>query len=200
MNILNKIASLFKTESDSISDKSDSSGMVVSEELKSFLENEVLDGLDINSDHFWSSLENIIEEFGPRNKELLAKRESIQTQIDDWHLQRKGDEHDHNEYKNFLKEIGYIVPDSGDFKITTQNVDNEIKTIAGPQLVVPVMNARFALNAANARWGSLYDALYGTDVISEDDGATKVGAYNPIRGDKVIAFAKDFLDSTIPLE
>ena len=200
MNILNKIASLFKTDSDSISDKSDSNGMVVSEELKSFLENEVLDGLDINSDHFWSSLENIIAEFGPRNKELLAKRESIQTQIDDWHLQRKGDEHDHNEYKNFLKEIGYIVPDSGDFKITTQNVDNEIKTIAGPQLVVPVMNARFALNAANARWGSLYDALYGTDVISEDDGATKAGAYNPIRGDKVIAFAKDFLDSTIPLD
>ena len=200
MNILNKIVSLFKTKTDSNSVKPDSKKMLVSEELKNFLEDEVLDGLDINSNHFWSSLENIINEFAPRNKELLSKREKIQSQIDEWHINRKGTEHNHEEYKNFLKDIGYIVPDTGDFKITTENVDAEIKTIAGPQLVVPVMNARFALNAANARWGSLYDALYGTDVISEEDGASKTGSYNPVRGDKVIAFAKAFLDSTIPLE
>ena len=127
-------------------------------------------------------------------------REEIQEKIDNWHIERKGSEHNHEEYKKFLEEIGYIVPRSSKFSITTDNVDPEIKTIAGPQLVVPVMNARFALNAANARWGSLYDALYGTDVIDEEDGATREGGYNPIRGDKVISFAKNFLDETIPLE
>ncbi|MDA8857536.1 malate synthase G [Gammaproteobacteria bacterium] len=202
MNILNKIASFFKTQaetSSAVPESQEPQSMQVSGELKSFLENEVLDGLDISSEHFWSSLESILAEFGPRNKALLDKREVIQSQIDEWHLARKNTDHDHEEYKDFLKEIGYIVPDTGDFTISTSDVDDEIKTIAGPQLVVPVMNARFALNAANARWGSLYDALYGTDVISEDNGATKAGAYNPVRGDKVIAFAKDFLDSTIPL-
>ncbi|MDA8854147.1 malate synthase G [Gammaproteobacteria bacterium] len=202
MNILNKIASFFNTQTDTSSVKSESQepqSMQVSGELKSFLENEVLEGLDISPEHFWNSLESIIAEFGPRNKALLLKREVIQSQIDEWHLARKNTDHDHEEYKDFLKEIGYIVPDTGDFTISTSDVDDEIKTIAGPQLVVPVMNARFALNAANARWGSLYDALYGTDVISEDNGATKAGAYNPVRGDKVIAFAKDFLDLTIPL-
>ncbi|MDC1444199.1 malate synthase G [Gammaproteobacteria bacterium] len=203
MNILNKIASFFKTQtetSSAVPESQESQSMQVSGELKSFLENDVLDGLDISPEHFWSSLESILAEFGPRNKALLDKREVIQSQIDEWHLARKNTDHDHEEYKDFLKEIGYIVPDTGDFTISTSNVDDEIKTIAGPQLVVPVMNARFALNAANARWGSLYDALYGTDVISEDNGATKAGAYNPVRGDKVITFAKDFLDSTIPLE
>ncbi|MDA7857125.1 malate synthase G [Gammaproteobacteria bacterium] len=202
MNILNKIASFFKTQaetSSAVPESQEPQSMQVSGELKSFLENEVLDGLDISPEHFWSSLESILAEFGPRNKALLDKREVIQSQIDGWHLARKNTDHDHEEYKDFLKEIGYIVPDTGDFTISTSDVDDEIKTIAGPQLVVPVMNARFALNAANARWGSLYDALYGTDVISEDNGATKAGAYNPVRGDKVIAFAKDFLDSTIPL-
>ncbi|MDA7821178.1 malate synthase G [Gammaproteobacteria bacterium] len=202
MNILNKIASFFKTQaetSSAVPESQEPQSMQVSGELKSFLENEVLDGLDISPEHFWSSLESILAEFGPRNKALLDKREVIQSQIDEWHLARKNTDHDHEEYKDFLKEIGYIVPDTGDFTISTSDVDDEIKTIAGPQLVVPVMNARFALNAANARWGSLYDALYGTDVISEDNGATKAGAYNPVRGDKVIAFAKDFLDSTIPL-
>ncbi|MDA7702920.1 malate synthase G [Gammaproteobacteria bacterium] len=202
MNILNKIASLFKTQtetSSAVPESQEPQSMQVSGELKSFLENEVLDGLDISPEHFWSSLESILAEFGPRNKALLDKREVIQSQIDEWHLARKNTDHDHEEYKDFLKEIGYIVPDTGDFTISTSDVDDEIKTIAGPQLVVPVMNARFALNAANARWGSLYDALYGTDVISEDNGATKAGAYNPVRGDKVITFAKDFLDSTIPL-
>ena len=202
MNILNKIASFFKTQADTSSaepENQEPKSMQVSGELKNFLENEVLEGLDISPEHFWSSLESILAEFGPRNKALLDKREVIQSQIDEWHLARKNTEHNHEEYKDFLKEIGYIVPDTGDFTISTSDVDDEIKTIAGPQLVVPVMNARFALNAANARWGSLYDALYGTDVISEDNGATKAGAYNPVRGDKVIAFAKDFLDSTIPL-
>ena len=115
MNILNKIVSLFKTKTDSNSVKPDSKKMLVSEELKNFLEDEVLDGLDINSDHFWSSLENIINEFAPRNKELLSKREKIQSQIDEWHINRKGTEHNHEEYKIFLKDIGYIVPDTGDF-------------------------------------------------------------------------------------
>ena len=155
--------------------------------------------LDISKDHFWSSFETIVNEFSPRNKDLLQKRENIQAKIDTWHIDRKGQDFNFTEYKSFLTEIGYIAPRSEDFKISTDNVDPEIKTIAGPQLVVPVMNARFALNAANARWGSLYDALYGTDVISESDGAEKVGGYNPVRGDKVIDFAKNFLDETIPL-
>jgi len=171
----------------------------ISDDLKNFLSNEVLDGLDMDSEYFWSSFESILNEFGPRNKKLLEKREIIQSQIDKWHIERRGTVHNHIDYKDFLKEIGYLVEDKGDFHISTDNVDPEIKTIAGPQLVVPVMNARFALNAANARWGSLYDALYGTDVISEDDGATKASSYNPIRGDRVIVFARKFLDETIPL-
>ena len=171
----------------------------ISDNLKNFLTNEVLGGLDMSPEYFWSSFEKILDEFGPRNQELLKKREMIQSQIDEWHIKRRGTAHNHDEYKDFLQDIGYLVEDKGDFQISTKNVDPEIKTIAGPQLVVPVMNARFALNAANARWGSLYDALYGTDIISEDGGATKSGSYNPIRGDKVIAFAKKFLDETIPL-
>ena len=171
----------------------------VSIKLDEFLTSEVLPDLNITSDHFWQSLEAIVQEFGPRNRELLGLRETIQQKIDDWHLSNKGQTHDFESYKSFLKEIGYLTEDKGEFTIETQNVDPEIATIAGPQLVVPVMNARFALNAANARWGSLYDALYGTDMISEDDGATRAGAYNPVRGNKVIAFAKNFLDEHFPL-
>ncbi|MDB4055989.1 malate synthase G [Gammaproteobacteria bacterium] len=171
----------------------------VSIKLDEFLTSEVLPDLNITSDHFWQSLEVIVQEFGPRNRELLGLRETIQQKIDDWHLSNKGQTHDFESYKSFLKGIGYLTEDKGEFTIETQNVDPEIATIAGPQLVVPVMNARFALNAANARWGSLYDALYGTDMISEDDGATRAGAYNPVRGDKVIAFAKNFLDEHFPL-
>ena len=203
MNIFNKLASIFKSPSldeDKNQDTSSALSIKVSHQLKDFLDNEVLDGLDVSSDAFWSSFEEILDEFTPRNKALLERREDIQSQIDTWHIERKGDEHNHDEYKSFLKDIGYLAPRSGDFSITTSNVDPEIKTIAGPQLVVPVMNARFALNAANARWGSLYDALYGTDVISEDDGAQREGGYNSVRGDKVIAFAKNFLDETVPLE
>ena len=203
MNIFTKLASLFKSDDSRVDDDvktSPSMSLKVSKDIKDFLENEVLDGLDISSDHFWKSFEEILNEFSPRNKELLEKREDIQSSIDAWHIERRGSEHNHMEYKSFLEEIGYIAPRSEDFTITTSNVDPEIKTIAGPQLVVPVMNARFALNAANARWGSLYDALYGTDVIGDEDGAKREGGYNPIRGDKVIAFAKNFLDETIPLE
>ena len=171
----------------------------VAEELSSFLSTEVLPGLEISEDHFWSSLEKIIQEFSPRNKELLDIRELMQSKIDAWHLANPGEEKNLDVYKDFLKEIGYLLPEGEDFKITTKNVDPEISTIAGPQLVVPVMNARFALNAANARWGSLYDALYGTDMISEDDGASRAGAYNSIRGNKVIAFSKNFLDEHFAL-
>ena len=171
----------------------------VSTDLEAFLKSEVLPGLDLSEDHFWTSLENIIHEFSPRNKELLDIRESMQGQIDAWHLANPGGEKNLDVYKDFLKDIGYLLPEGEDFKITTENVDPEISSIAGPQLVVPVMNARFALNAANARWGSLYDALYGTDMISEDEGASRAGAYNPIRGDKVIAFSKNFLDEYFAL-
>ena len=198
MNIFTKIASVFSSKNSENNTKELS--LKISSDLKDFLEGEVLPGLDINANTFWKSFESIVNEFAPRNKELLEKREDIQSTIDKWHLDRKGEQHNHDEYKKFLEEIGYIAPRSPDFLITTDNVDPEIKTIAGPQLVVPVMNARFALNAANARWGSLYDALYGTDVISENDGAKREGGYNPVRGDKVIEFAKNFLDETIPLE
>jgi malate synthase len=171
----------------------------VSPELDSFLRNEVLPGLDIQPDQFWNAFETVLAEFAERNKSLLDKREDIQKQIDDWHLARKGSDHNHEEYLNFLKDIGYLLDEGDDFEITTQNVDDEIKTVAGAQLVVPVMNARFALNAANARWGSLYDALYGTDMISEEGGAERSGPYNSVRGNKVIEFSKTFLDDSVPL-
>ena len=201
MNILKKLATLFNNqESETVETNSDSISLTISSHLKDFLENEVIVGLNITKEHFWSSFEKIVNEFSPRNKALLQKREDIQSKIDSWHIDHKDEDFNSNKYKTFLTDIGYIAPRSPDFTISTDNVDPEIKTIAGPQLVVPVMNARFALNAANARWGSLYDALYGTDVISEDDGAEKVGGYNPVRGDKVIHFAKNFLDETVPLE
>ena len=171
----------------------------VDQELDNFLRNEVVEGLDIAPDQFWNSFEKILEEFGPRNKNLLDKRKDIQNQIDAWHLSNKDKAHSHEDYVHFLKEIGYLLEEGDDFDITTQNVDEEIKTVAGAQLVVPVMNARFALNAANARWGSLYDALYGTDMISEDGGAERAGPYNSARGDKVIAFSKNFLDESVGL-
>ena len=171
----------------------------VSTKLESFLRLEVLPGLDLSEEHFWTSLENIINEFSTKNKTLLGIRESMQEQIDAWHLANPGQEKNLDVYKNFLKEIGYLLDEGEDFKITTENVDLEIASIAGPQLVVPVMNARFALNAANARWGSLYDALYGTDMISEENGASRVGAYNSVRGEKVIVFAKKFLDENFAI-
>ena len=171
----------------------------VSQELDNFLTHELLPGLDINPDAFWESFERVLDEFGPRNKELLAKRTEIQKTIDNWHISKKGSPHNHDEYVNFLKEIGYLLEEGDDFEITTQNVDEEIALVAGAQLVVPIMNARFSLNATNARWGSLYDALYGTDMISEEEGAEKSGPYNPVRGNKVIEFSKNFLDESVPL-
>ena len=171
----------------------------VSKELDDLINKKVCIGIDLEPENFWASFEKIIEEFTPRNRALLDKREDLQKKIDNWHLANKGKPIDKAEYKNFLKEIGYLLEEPEDFSIETKNVDPEIASIAGPQLVVPVMNARFALNAANARWGSLYDALYGTDVISEEDGAEKAGAYNPKRGAKVIEFSKKFLDENIPL-
>ena len=177
-----------------------SPAMQVDEDLKNFVNDELLNGLDITPDFFWQTLENLIYVYGPLNKSLLEKRKLLQDKIDEWHINNKDKNFNFDNYKNFLYEIGYIVPESDDFSIATKNVDPEISSIAGPQLVVPVMNARFALNAANARWGSLYDALYGTNIISEEGGASRVGSYNPARGEKVIAFAKEFLDETIPLE
>ena len=169
----------------------------VSEELDKLISEKVCVNIDVEPEQFWSSFNEIVKEFTPRNKALLAEREELQTKIDDWHKENK--EFDKETYKSFLKEIGYWVDTNEDFEIETTNVDAEISTIAGAQLVVPVMNARFALNAANARWGSLYDALYGTDMISEDDGAERGGAYNPVRGDKVIEFSKNFMNENFPL-
>ncbi len=165
--------------------------------LDRFLDDEVLSGLDVTADEFWEKFEGLLNEFHQRNKDLLAKRSSLQDQISTWH---KNNDFNLNEYKKFLHEIGYLEEVPDDFIITTKNTDPEISSIPGPQLVVPIMNARFALNATNARWGSLYDALYGTDVISENGGASKEGSYNQIRGNKVIDFSKQFLDDCLPIK
>ncbi len=169
----------------------------VSEELDKLISEKVCVNIDVEPEQFWNSFNEVVKEFTPRNKALLTEREELQTKIDNWHKENK--EFDKETYKSFLKEIGYWVDTNEDFKIETTNVDAEISTIAGAQLVVPVMNARFALNAANARWGSLYDALYGTDMITEDEGAERGGAYNPVRGDKVIEFSKNFMNENFPL-
>ena len=144
-------------------------------------------------------MDKYVHELAPINKKLLLTRSEIQKKIDNWHINNKGKEFNLKTYENFLKEIGYLVKEGNNFLIETKNVDAEISSIAGPQLVVPVMNARYSLNAANARWGSLYNALYGTDVISESNGAEKGKKYNYIRGEKVIKYARDFLDVNVPL-
>lgn len=173
-------------------------GLQVSTLLHDFVNNKALPGTGIDANAFWAGLESIVTEYAPRNRELLAKRDDIQAKIDAWHLEHK-DSFDFAAYKDFLKEIGYLLPEGEAFTVSTANVDDEITATAGPQLVVPVMNARFALNAANARWGSLYDALYGTDAIPSTDGAELGSTFNPVRGAKVIAFARDFLDEAAPL-
>jgi len=171
----------------------------VSTLLVDFINDELLPKLDIKANLFWSGFETIINDFTPRNTELLLERDVLQEKIDEWHRQNRGQGHDPEAYKKFLFEIGYLTDQNTEFEVSTANVDSEICSQAGPQLVVPVKNARFALNAANARWGSLYDALYGTDAISEEDGAERAGGYNPIRGQKVIKFSKNFLDCVCPL-
>lgn len=174
-------------------------GLQVAKVLFDFVNNEAIPGTGITADQFWAGADKVIHDLAPKNKALLAKRDDFQARIDTWHQTHAGQAHDPVAYKAFLQDIGYLLPEAADFQATTQNVDDEIARMAGPQLIVPVMNARFALNASNARWGSLYDALYGTDAISEADGAEKGQGYNKVRGDKVIAFARAFLDEAAPL-
>jgi malate synthase len=167
--------------------------------LVNLIENEVLPGLNLNAEYFWNSVADVLAEFTPRNEQLLTKRAELQAQIDTWHSDAANQPFDQQRYQLFLKEIGYLVEEKADFTISTKNVDDEVALVAGPQLVVPLMNARFSLNAANARWGSLYDALYGTDVIGNDNGAKQTKDFNPIRGRRVQAYARRFLDDTLPL-
>jgi len=174
-------------------------GLQVAKVLFDFVNNEAIPGTGVTADQFWAGADKVIHDLAPKNKALLAKRDDFQARIDTWHQTHAGQAHDPVAYKAFLQDIGYLLPEAADFQASTQNVDDEIARMAGPQLVVPVMNARFALNASNARWGSLYDALYGTDAISEADGAEKGQGYNKVRGDKVIAFARAFLDEAAPL-
>ena len=171
----------------------------VAEPLDAFVTNELAPASGVEPGAFWTALEEMLVELQPRAEALLKRRDDLQAQIDQWHVDRRGQAHDHEAYVNFLHDIGYLVPEPDGVAVATANVDPEIASVAGPQLVVPVDNARYALNAANARWGSLYDALYGTDVIPEDDGATRGGAYNPVRGAKVIAYGRDLLDQHAPL-
>ena len=170
--------------------------LAIAKELYDFIENEALPGSGIDSATYWKNFEQVVVDLSPKNKALLEKREALQKQIDEWH---RNNTFELEAYKAFLTDIGYLEPEVADFQITTENVDEEIALLAGAQLVVPVRNARYSLNAANARWGSLYDALYGFDVISDEGGAEKGKGYNPARGAKVIAFAKNFLNETFPL-
>jgi malate synthase len=167
--------------------------------LYRFIEDKVLPGTGIKSADFWKGFDEIVKDLTPKNAALLAKRDHLQAQIDEWHKAHPGPIKDMPAYRQFLEKIGYIEPVPADVSADTKNVDDELALQAGPQLVVPLLNARYALNAANARWGSLYDALYGSDVISEEDGASKAGGYNPVRGAKVVAYARQFLDQAVPL-
>ncbi len=174
-------------------------GLQVATNLYRFIEDQVLPGTGVESGTFWKGFDAIVSDLAPRNIALLAERDRLQTELDTWHKANPGPIKDMVAYRGFLEKIGYLVPQPADAKITTANVDDELATQAGPQLVVPILNARYALNAANARWGSLYDALYGTDAISEEGGAEKGKGYNPVRGAKVIAFARQVLDDNAPL-
>ena len=173
-------------------------GLAIDEKLHDFLLQEAIPGTGVDAERFFSQFAQIVHDLAPKNRTLLAKRDEMQEKLDEWY-RRNGAPVDLEVYEAFLRDIGYLLPEGPDFKVSTDNVDPEIAEIAGPQLVVPVMNARYALNAANARWGSLYDALYGTDAIPEEGGAEKGGSYNPARGAKVIAWVRDFLDQSVPL-
>jgi malate synthase len=175
------------------------SGLSVAETLYEFIETEALPGSGVTSDLFWTGLAALIRDFGPRNRQLLATRDELQARIDDYHRAHPREHFDPDDYERFLRSIGYLLPDPVPFTIRTANVDDEIAHIAGPQLVVPLSNARYALNAANARWGSLYDALYGTDALPEDGGAARGGSYNKVRGARAIAYGRAFLDDAAPL-
>ena len=167
----------------------------IDSKLFEFINEEVIPGTNINPEDFWKNFGKIVHELTPVNKSLIEKRETIQKKIDDWHKEKDGKDFNKDQYINFLKSISYIVDSKEDFKINTSNVDKEISSVAGPQLVVPVDNARYALNAANARWGSLYDALYGTDVIPGEKG----GSFSQERANKVISYVRKFLDQVFPL-
>ncbi|TRL38947.1 malate synthase G [Rhizobium straminoryzae] len=173
-------------------------GLAIDEALHAFLVNEALPGSGIEADAFFAALSALVHDLAPKNRDLLARRDALQEQLDEWY-RKNGAPGDGVAYEAFLRQIGYLLPEGPDFQVATENVDPEIAEIAGPQLVVPVMNARYALNAANARWGSLYDALYGTDAIAESDGAEKGAGYNPVRGARVIAWVRSFLDQSVPL-
>ena len=174
-------------------------GLQVDKELYDFINDEALPGTGVSPEAFWSGFDRLVHGLAPRNRQLLDKREELQRRIDAWYRENRDEPIDLPEYKAMLQEIGYLVPEGGDFSATTANIDPEISTVAGPQLVVPLTIARYALNAANARWGSLYDALYGTDAIPEDGGCERTAEYNPVRGARVIAWARDFLDRVTPL-
>jgi malate synthase len=180
-------------------DYSEAGGLRIAKPLYEFINAEAIPGTDVTAEAFWTGFGALVSELAPHNRALLAKRDALQGQIDEWHRSHRGQPIDRDAYVGFLREIGYLVPEPPDFAIGTTNVDAEIAAIAGPQLVVPVTNARYALNAANARWGSLYDALYGTDALPEDDGATRGAGFNPVRGAKVVAKAREVLDQAAPL-
>jgi malate synthase len=182
-----------------MSERIQKGGLKVATEIHELVNQQIIPGTGIDADAFWLELEKIVNDLAPKNRDLLQKRQDLQAQIDQWHQQQGTNNVDPVAYKAFLTDIGYLVAEGEEFTIDTASVEPEIATQAGPQLVVPIMNARFALNAANARWGSLYDALYGTDVISTEDGAEKTGQYNPVRGNKVIAYGRQFLDDAAPL-
>ncbi|WP_185265586.1 malate synthase G [Halopseudomonas xiamenensis] len=175
-------------------------GLQIDAALHQFIEQQALPGTGVDAAAFWNGFSQLANELAPKNRALLAERDRLQSELDQWHKANPGPVRDMAAYREFLTGIGYLKAVPADFQISTANTDSEITTQAGPQLVVPVMNGRYALNAANARWGSLYDALYGTDAIAEDDGAERGPGYNPVRGDKVIAFARDFLNQSIPLQ
>src|SRR3984885_14548162 len=185
-----------------MTERTQAAGLQVATCLYRFIEDEALPaaGITVTGQAFWEGVAQIIADLAPVNRDLLRRRDELQASIDSWHQANAGQPHDPAKYRAFLEEIGYLVPSPGPFQIATDGVDPEIASIAGPQLVVPVTNARFAINAANARWGSLYDAFYGTDAIPETDGATREGAYNPVRGQRVVETVRGILDQAAPLD